>query len=962
MCGINGIVQLRYPDDRPGTTLDEIQAMNDAIRHRGPDGEGTYVTPEIALGHRRLAILDLSKNGAQPMFSEDKSLALVFNGEIYNYIELRDELAVLGCNFRTHTDTEVILHAYAKWGEDCVRRFNGMWAFALWDVTNKKLFASRDRLGVKPFVYYSDLERLVFSSEIVGILAVQKITEANPGKVHDYLAYGYRINDGETFFKDIKELPPAHSLTVENGRLSINRYWELPKRQSDGISYDDLRKTLISLIEDAVRLRFRSDVPVALMQSGGLDSSIIASVVNDSIESGKMDATSVIAYTAHFPSFVFDETDTVRQLIDNYPHIQLHPVEVNSNDLCTHLETFVSQMGEPVASPTSFAHWMLMRKLAGAGVKVVINGQGSDEAFAGYGKYAIGFRLLDIALSSPFTLPTQLIDAKKIVVGNLQMVGLQFFKAIFGRRAASLYRARIIEKTLAVLNNQFHAAESIRLPDLSMTFTPHNLDRHLRSQLMHFGFNQILHYEDQSAMSNSIEIRSPFIDYRIMEFAFRLPDRFKLDHGITKKILRDCFAARLPASIVHNTRKIGFATPTEEWFDEPTTHAAISEILQSKEFQSRKIWNAMEICARFHTSPSESFPLWRFINVELWIRAFGINNLGSCKRTYAPVRTRRIAVLIACHNRRAQTVKCLQKLREQVLPGWNPDGVKVDEPNSECQSPPRANALQRQQGTQNEEQTTKNQEQGTSNQQPRTSPALYAIEVFLLDDGCTDGTADGVREVWPGATIIQGDGNHYWCGGMRAAWTEAAKTDPDYYLFLNDDTFISNSALHVMLKIVGQPSDLKIAVGAIIDPKTDIVTYGGHVGHNNTPVPISGHPTPCDTLNANCALVSRAVYGRIGMFYRSYIHGLGDYDYGFMARRNGIGVIQTPHPVGECSPNSNKNTWLDTSLSRRERFKLLWFSHTGLPIKQWMIYTIRNTNLLWPYKCISPALRILAGK
>lgn len=282
MCGINGWVGRQRQHRDQINAL--IERMNSAIAHRGPDGNGIFATEQVGLGHQRLSIIDLSSAGAQPMRSVDGRLHLVFNGEIYNYLEIADELRALGHVFHSHSDTEVLLNAFRQWGAACVQRFNGMWAFAIWDEAEQTLFASRDRLGVKPFAYRQLPDGLVFSSEIAGLRAAAPLREANLGKLHDYLAYGYRTNNGETYFKDVFELRPGHNLVWKEGRLRIERYWALPAAGTQPLPPASERVEAYSaLLHDAVRLRFRSDVSVALLQSGGIDSSVICTIVNDEI-------------------------------------------------------------------------------------------------------------------------------------------------------------------------------------------------------------------------------------------------------------------------------------------------------------------------------------------------------------------------------------------------------------------------------------------------------------------------------------------------------------------------------------------------------------------------------------------------------------------------------------------------------------------------------------------------------
>ena len=628
MCGINGIVT-KAGIRGENVLRDDVLAMNRAILHRGPDGTGCFAEDCAALGHVRLAILDLSADGAQPMYNESGSLVLVFNGEIYNYIELRAELLAKGHGFRSRSDTEVILHAFEEWGEDCVKRFNGMWAFGIWNRVTQRLFVSRDRLGVKPLYFKAEGDSFIFSSELKGIAAVRSLTKANRGKVHDYLAYGYRANDGQTFFAGVNELPPGHNLALENGVWSISRYWSLPDRDApqplSTNQREERRHALHELLGNAVRLRFRSDVPVALLQSGGLDSSIIACIVNDLLAKGDLETGKVLALTAHFPGSEYDEVEIVKRLFSSFPHIDLETVEINGQHLSEHLHDFIRQIGEPVASPTSFAHWSLMKELNKQGIKCVINGQGADEAFAGYVSYIIGYRLLDLLFSRPWTLPWQIISLMRRNRFSLCYILAQFFKAVAGRRAAAHVRSRV-EGVNDVLNQAFRKEHDARLPDLPMFIGSDNLNKHLRRQLEYYGFNQILHYEDHSSMSQGIEIRSPFVDYRVMEFAFALPDADKFDHGRTKAIMRDAYKGQVPDFIVDSSVKIGFRTPSEAWLGSPGMKSILAELCQGR-LKCRTIWDETKMKKKFGECEHGNFPLWRFLNVELWAREYGITNL-----------------------------------------------------------------------------------------------------------------------------------------------------------------------------------------------------------------------------------------------------------------------------------------------------------------------------------------------
>lgn len=627
MCGINGIVCKASGEDRRAVE-EAVRKMNRLLAHRGPDGEGLYSDDTITLGHRRLAIIDLSEHGAQPMASADGSVVLVFNGEIYNYLELREELEALGHAFKSQTDTEVLLSAYLQWGDSCVQRFNGMWAFALWDKRRKRLLLSRDRFGVKPLYYFEDEKSLVFSSEIKAIASVRGIRRANLDKVHDYLAYGYRNNDGNTFFDDVSELKPAHNLVWHDGKIEISRYWKLPEGQTERThSEDEWTAHFKYLLEDAVRLRFRSDVPVALLQSGGLDSSAIACIVNDSIEAGGLGCESVTAFHAAFPGFKMDESYRVRALISTCPKINLRVLHLSGNDLAQHIGNFVYDADEPVQSPTGFAHWSVLKAIHETGCKVTINGQGADEAWAGYGRNVIGYQLLDQLLRSPLAFVRQFSAAKSIMPVSQTGLLAQVAKAALGRRAASYMRSKYLEDVWDALTPLFHTEHSSYLPGQRARLRPRNMDAHLRAQIENYGFTQILHYEDHSSMAHSVEMRSPFIDYRLMELAFRMPDSMKLDMGVTKRVLRKAFEHRLPSEIVASHRKIAFNTPVDEWLKSSGMKHVITDLLGSAEFKNRPIWNAAVVTRHFETGNLAKFPIWRFINLELWARAYKISNL-----------------------------------------------------------------------------------------------------------------------------------------------------------------------------------------------------------------------------------------------------------------------------------------------------------------------------------------------
>jgi asparagine synthase (glutamine-hydrolysing) len=561
------------------------------------------------------------------MFSADRELVLVFNGEIYNYLELIPELAARGRVMRSRSDSEVILHAYAEWGDECVQRFNGMWAFVIWDRRRRRLFASRDRLGVKPFVYTERQGCLWFSSEVAGLRAVLPLREANLGKLHDYLAYGYRTNDGETFFAEVNELKPGHNLVVQDGRLRIQRYWQLPEGVPPPSPAERVQR-MRELLTDAVRLRMRSDVPVALLQSGGLDSSVICSIVNREAEKGRLGSEPITAFTAVHPGHAYDETEPVRALMRMSPHVRSVELVPPGGQLAEQLPAYVAAMQEPQASASSYAHWCLMQAVRQQSIKVVINGQGADEAFAGYTTYIRGYRVLDALLNSPAQGWAEARAIRQRMGWGWGSLLAQTGKALLGRRAASTWRGWVTEGGCRVLSPALRKQHGGRLPDVGMTLSPRNLDRHLRSQLMDYGFNQILNYEDYSAMSQGIEIRSPFIDYRLMEFAFSLPDEEKFSRGVTKRVVRDAFRHQLPASIVDAPTKIGFGTAFDVWAATTQFRQFVRTLTGAPDFRERSLWQARKLAAILNDAGSvrRGFPAWRYLVTILWLRQNGIVN------------------------------------------------------------------------------------------------------------------------------------------------------------------------------------------------------------------------------------------------------------------------------------------------------------------------------------------------
>lgn len=632
MCGINGFITLNnnYHSLAQQEWMNKLQVMNNTIAHRGPDAEGTFLREPVGLGFRRLSIIDLREKANQPMFDNNKEIVLIFNGEIYNYIEIRETLKAKGYQFRTESDTEVIINSYLEYGDQCVEHFNGMWAFVLFDFRKNRLFCSRDRMGVKPFYYSLQDDCLFFSSELKALHAVCDLRKANLQRVYQYLAYGYRLNDGNTFLEDCMELLPGTNLICENQEVRLQKYWTLKENRFQQNGQKGYKEAFVDLFESAVKLRYRSDVPVALLLSGGLDSTSIAKVTDNLIESGDLPQNDIHAFIASFPNYKDDETPIAREFVKTCKHIQLHEIQINSQNIVDNFEQLIYSLDHPLFSFTSIAHNNIMRACKAQNIKVVINGQGSDEALAGYDSTIAGAYLLDqlLAKKGHFIKEFQSLNHQNGFSKPFLLT--QIAKSFLSPSFASFLRAKYQENSIARLDENFVAQfNQYYKSGYAFSLKGNNLNSYLLDKINHQGLNSILHYEDISSMNQSIEIRSPFLDYRLMEFAFSIPVDLKLKNGRTKIILRDTIGKMLPESITKNRKKIGFNTPFVDYIARDTNFKGyLSDLLASQHFKNKHIWDAKKISTVFEKPEKHvRFPFWRVINLEVWSKVYGINNL-----------------------------------------------------------------------------------------------------------------------------------------------------------------------------------------------------------------------------------------------------------------------------------------------------------------------------------------------
>ena len=543
MCGIAGYIGINVENKSV------LQSMTDAIIHRGPDGQGHYYADGFALGHRRLAIVDLSEAGKQPMHYQDRYV-VTFNGEIYNHVELRVELEGLGYSFLSGTDTEVLMASYNEWGVDCLSRFNGMWAFVLFDKQTNKYFIARDRFGKKPLYYYKDKEKFIFCSEVKGIYASGLIAkEPNREYLKEYLKSGPKEYEETTAFKGVLRFPFAHYFLGSKEQLLNDtvfiRYWQLSINNSaerfDKIKAQAYAEKYYELLSDAVRIRLRADVKVGSALSGGLDSSSIVYLVNQQLkEKNKQELQETFSsvYKSSGTQHC-DESVYIDQLAEEL-NVKSNQIEPKEKDVPAEHEKVIRNMENPPES-TCMSGWHTFKKVKESDVKVTLDGQGADEQLAGYLPYITSYltSISLIDLYKEFFYFFRIPGARKTLILSFLMAN---FKVIFGD-----HRYKNIFKRLKGRN------------------PPQQLNHELKSAVEK-GLVTLIHYSDHVSMGHSIESRMPFMDYRLVEFLASVPACYKMHNGWTKYLARLAFDKKLPDEICWRKDKMGWPIPEEYWF------------------------------------------------------------------------------------------------------------------------------------------------------------------------------------------------------------------------------------------------------------------------------------------------------------------------------------------------------------------------------------------------------------
>lgn len=595
MCGITGIISLKNEK----ISFEKIKEINDLIRHRGPDGEGFYIGENFAFGHRRLSIIDLSNDGNQPMILDDDFI-IIYNGEVYNYVELREELRSLGVIFYTGSDTEVILKAYKEWGTDCVNRFNGMWSFSIFDKKKNILFCSRDRFGVKPFYYVKNSDFFSFGSEIKQLLPFNPSNKLNKRILADYLIYGFEEHNQETFFENIYKLEPSHNLiyNLSTHEIKIYSYYSLKDNVTKKLNITNHSEKFRDLLKNSIELRLRSDVKVGTCLSGGLDSSSIAMIAS------QIYGDNFIGINAKSIQKDNDESDFAK-IVAKKSSIDLHFVEPNTDDFYKVMKEVIKVQEEPFGGPSIFMQYFVFEKAKALGCKVMLDGQGGDELLLGYERYFPAYWL---------KLP--LLSKMKEIVNFARNSRLSVKEVVAYLLYFTSYKLRdkLTKRKWSILNEDFVSLVNKDLIKKSARSYRNSAELQIL-EYKHLQLPHLLKYEDKNSMYHSIEARLPFLDYRLVQYGVSLPIRYKLKNGWTKFILRDSMKDILPEEIGWRKEKFGFEAPTKIWMEDKKM--IIDEIKNSKILRS--------IISDFDKlSGLTDHQLWKLLNISLWEKIYKI--------------------------------------------------------------------------------------------------------------------------------------------------------------------------------------------------------------------------------------------------------------------------------------------------------------------------------------------------
>lgn len=641
MCGIAGILNV---NSNPIPNLrNSLEVMSQLLIHRGPDGFGTWFDDrkKVGLVHRRLSIIDLNPRAAQPF--KKNGLVITYNGEIYNYKELKQSLNQIW-DFTTESDTEVILALYAKYGVDCVHHLRGMFAFAIWDEKEQRLFCARDRFGIKPFYYLHKDHHFIFASEIKAILPFLDNIQTNTSALLEYLTFQYSMGS-ETLFSAIHQLLPAHALVIQNGKIKIWRYWDVNYEINFDLKPAFIEEKLNHLLSESVSYHQVSDVPVGAYLSGGIDSTLITSLARD------INPNFYGAFHGRFTDVPGYDESTYADAASSFLNIPLFKTEITPQDFIQSISDIIYHLDVPVAGPGAFPQYMVS-KMAAQHVKVVLAGQGGDEIFGGYARYLIAYfeQCIKAAIDGTYKNGNFVVTPESIIP-NLTL--LQEYKpllrkfwndGLFGPLDERYFR--LIDRSLDFQGeiqweyflgnvsseiNVYSSEDNFYKRDLMQKFKAiFNNQDNVRKEayfdkMTHFDFKcslpALLHVEDRMSMAHGLESRVPFLDHSLVEFAATIPADIKFPGGKMKHLLKTTFESKIPGLILNRRDKMGFPVPLKEWLSGPLKEF-VFDIFSSQSSKTRPFFNSQRLRYALEHDETFSRKCWGLLSLELWHQIF----------------------------------------------------------------------------------------------------------------------------------------------------------------------------------------------------------------------------------------------------------------------------------------------------------------------------------------------------
>jgi asparagine synthase (glutamine-hydrolysing) len=628
MCGIAGIVN--FSNTKVHRIEKKLEVMNFLLKHRGPDGNGVWTNElqSIGLAHQRLSIIDLTDAASQPMKTENGN-CIVYNGEIYNYKELH-EIYKNNWSFKSKSDTECILAAYAKFGNECLDYFRGMFAFAIWDETKQLLFCARDRFGIKPFYYTIVDEVFYFASEAKALLPFLPEIKTNPSALSEYLTFQYTIGE-KTLFEGIEQLLPGHYLTIENSEISIKRYWDVNYEIDYNHTEKYFKEKLEYLVDDSLKLHLRSDVPVGCYVSGGVDSSLIHLLATEKNPDNNL------AFHGRFNEYKgYDESRYAQSATDKSKG-KLFIADIIADDFKENIRNVIYHLDFPVAGPGSFPQYMVS-KLAASKLKVVLGGQGGDEVFGGYARYLIAYfeQCINSAIDGTHKNGNYVVTIESIIP-NLTL--LQEYKPMMKEFWKKGLFDSLDERYFRLVDRSTEMSKEIFWDQLDFNTVINdfkkifNNESNVRKEayfdkMTHFDFKcllpALLQVEDRMSMAHGIESRVPLLDHVLIEFAATIPADIKFKNGTLKNLLKSTYSNVLPKEIVNRRDKMGFPVPLKEWFANELKEF-VNEVFSNVNTSNRDFINTKEVLSNFGNEGQFSRKTWGLLSLEIWHQLFHDN-------------------------------------------------------------------------------------------------------------------------------------------------------------------------------------------------------------------------------------------------------------------------------------------------------------------------------------------------